>query len=120
MAANTPYQDGDIVTGANLSQLPDDRQTFSKYATTTYSAVTYDNILANTSGGAFTITLPSSPSNGELVRFTDGGDWEDNNLTIDGNGTNIHGDSTLTCDILNASFTLVYSSDLAEWRISGL
>ena len=38
---------------------------------TTYSAVVNDRILANTSGGAFTITLPASPIENDTVQVID-------------------------------------------------
>src|SRR6056297_1179465 len=45
-----------------------------------------DRVLANTSGGAFTATLPSSPTTGDEVWFADiGSNWATNNLTVSGN-----------------------------------
>lgn len=47
-----------------------------------YTIVSEDVIFCNTSGGAFTITLPS-PTNGRLIRLLDiTGSFEANNLTV--------------------------------------
>src|ERR1700761_2303152 len=60
--------------------------------TANYNANNYDYIIADTTGGGFTITLPASPSFGETVWIVDGaGTWNTNNLTIAGNGANIMG-----------------------------
>lgn len=57
--------------------------------TTTYTAVTGDYILADTSGGIFTITLPATPSVGNTVTVADPANWAVNNLTIGRNGSTI-------------------------------
>ena len=47
-------------------------------------------LLCNTSGGAFTVTLPASPALGDEVSFMDQGyDFNSNALTIGRNGSNI-------------------------------
>jgi hypothetical protein len=86
--------------------------------TTTYNpAVNGDRIAADTSGGAFTITLPSTPTTGHYVEFTDGaGTWATNALTIGRNGSTIMGLSEdMTCSTNNDSFGLVYNG--ATWRM---
>jgi len=51
--------------------------------TTTYTAVAGDRIAADTSGGAFTITLPASPSDGDWVMVADAAyTWGSNNCSI--------------------------------------
>jgi len=70
-------------------------------------------ILANTNGGAFTITLPASPSAGDEVSFIDQGyDFNTNALTVGRNGSNITNTAAdLTINTQGAGFTLVYSGD---------
>lgn len=66
---------------------------FALTKTTTYTAVAGDRLLADTSGGAFTITLPASPSVGDapiLLRDL-AGTFATNNLTLDRNGNKIEG-----------------------------
>ena len=70
-------------------------------------------ILANTNGGAFTITLPASPSTGDEVSFIDQGyDFNTNALTIGRNGSNIANSAAdLVVNTQGAGFSLVYSGD---------
>jgi hypothetical protein len=59
--------------------------------TSNYTASTEDRIIADTSGGSFNITLPSSPTVGHYIQITDGSDFEINNLTVVRNGSTIEG-----------------------------
>ena len=70
-------------------------------------------ILANTNGGAFTLTLPASPSAGDEVSVIDQGyDFNTNALTIGRNGSNIvNSAADLTINTQGAGFSLVYSGD---------
>ena len=70
-------------------------------------------ILANTNGGAFTLTLPASPTTGQEVSVIDQGyDFDVNALTIGRNGSNIANSAAdLTVNTQGAGFTLVYSGD---------
>ena len=88
--------------------------------TASYAAVANDGVLTNTTGGAFTVTLPASPTNGQQIIVADaGGDWGTNNLTIGRNGNNIADlAQDLTCDISGASVQLVYNSTAtATWEV---
>ena len=50
--------------------------------TANFTAVSGEGYFCDTSGGAFTLTLPSSPSAGDIVGFKDySGDFSTNNLT---------------------------------------
>jgi hypothetical protein len=70
-------------------------------------------ILANTNGGAFTLTLPASPTAGQEVTVVDQGyDFNVNALTIGRNGSNITNSAAdLVVNTQGAGFTLVYSGD---------
>lgn len=85
--------------------------------TANYTAVNGDRIAADTSGGAFTITLPATPTTGHYVEVTDGGGaWATNALTIARNGSTIMGLSEdMTCSTNNDSFGLVYNG--STWRL---
>ncbi len=119
MAVNY-YSNGDIVKPSGINELA--ARSFDwTVKTTTYTAVDRDGIMADTSSASWTLTLPSTPGDNDVVAIADATDsFADNNLTIDGNGSNIHGDSTLVVDIKNASFFLRYNSTLGEWRITGI
>ena len=71
------------------------------------------NILANTNGAAFTITLPVSPSAGDTCSFIDQGyDFNTNALTIGRNSSNIaNAAADLVINTQGAGFSLVYSGD---------
>jgi len=84
--------------------------------TAAYAAIKGDRLLANTSAGAFTITLPSTPSSGDEVWFADpGANWATNNLTVDGNGNNIDGAATFSADLNEGYFAAIYNG--AAWVI---
>ena len=73
----------------------------------------------NTSG-AFTLTLPSSPSAGDIVSFSDYAQTFDTaNLTIGRNGSNIAGvaeDSVI--DTEGIAITLVYADSTKGWIVT--
>jgi len=84
--------------------------------TSNYTSANNDAILADTSGGAWTLTLPSSPSVGDLVRVLDGADWATNNLTVARNGSTVEGDAAdLVMNIGGVSVDFVY--DGSTWQI---
>ena len=70
-------------------------------------------LLCNTSGGAFTVTLPASPALGDEVSFMDQGyDFNSNALTIGRNGSNIvNAAADLVVNTQGAAFTLVFSGE---------
>ena len=87
--------------------------------TGTYTASAGDNIFADTSGGAFTITLPASPSIGDQVKFIDAeGTFGAENLTVGRNSQKIQGaTSDLTVSTNGAGFALVYNDSDNGWRL---
>jgi hypothetical protein len=85
--------------------------------TTTYTATTNQQIIADTTGGSFTITLPSSPSAGNVVRITDGGNWANNNLTVARNGSTIEGGTDdLLVNLRGVTVELIY--DGTTWHVT--
>lgn len=87
-----------------------------KTKTGNYTAVAGDYIAADTTGGVFTITLPSFPTAGQPVDFSSGPLCSTNNLTIARNGQTIMSTaSDLTVSTNNVQFTLVF--DGTTWRL---
>ena len=76
-------------------------------------------VLADMSGGTWTLTLPSSPAQGDKIRIIDYKKSADsNNLTVNRNGSNIMGDSAdLTVGTQGASFELLYTDASSGWVI---
>ncbi len=85
--------------------------------TANYTVVDKQGVLADTSGGAFTVTLPATPAAGAQVVVADAGaSWATNNLTVGRNGSTIGGlAENLVCDITGASVQLVY--DGSTWEV---
>lgn len=87
------------------------------YKTANYTAADKEGVLSDTSTGAFTVTLPTTPSVGAQVVVADaGGAWGTNNLTVGRNGSLVAGlAENLVCDISGASVQLVY--DGTSWEV---
>ena len=85
--------------------------------TANYTAKDKEGVLADTSGGAFTVTLPATPDAGDQVVIADSGNsWGTNNLTVGRNGSTIGGlAENLVCDITGASVQFVY--DGSTWEV---
>jgi hypothetical protein len=83
------------------------------------NAVAGYGYFCNTTGGAFTVTLPTSPSLGDFVSFIDyAGTFDTNNLTIARNGKNIQGvGEDLTVSVERAGLTLVFVDDTQGWLL---
>ena len=85
--------------------------------TATFTAASGEGYFCNTSGGAFTVNLPSSPSVGDIVAIKDyGSSFATQNLTIGRGGSNLNGsaaDSARNTD--NESLTLVYADATKGW-----
>jgi hypothetical protein len=72
----------------------------------------------NTTGGQITVTLPSSPSAGDIVAFKDyANTWACNSVKLARNGSKING--TCLCATLNTesqSVTLIYVDGTKGWQ----
>jgi len=83
-----------------------------------YTAEAGEGVIANTSSGQWTLTLPASPDEGDVVVIVDGGNstnWNDNNLVVDRNNSTIEGNSSnLLLSVGGSAVTLIYTSN--DWR----
>ena len=88
--------------------------------TTGFTAVAGEGYFINTTGGAFTMTLPSSPTIGDEVSFVDyAGTFDTNNLTNGRNSENIQGSAAdLTVSVERAANTLVYTDGTQGWLLT--
>jgi len=88
---------------------------------TATTAVNGGAYFCDTSSAAFTLTLPITPTAGDTVWIVDAkGTFATNNLTIAGNGSNIHRQGTdVTMNINDVSKMLVYHNATNGWIITG-
>ena len=86
---------------------------------TNFTASAGNQYFIDTSGGAFTLTLPSSAIIGDEIRVLDAaGTFDTNNLTIGRNSHKIQRDaSDLTVTTEGAAFALVYHNSTNGWLL---
>ena len=84
--------------------------------TTNTTLVDKQGVIADTSGGTFTVTLPLTPAVGAQVSVVDGANWGTTNLTIARNGSTIEAlTEDLVLDIGGVSVHLIY--DGITWNV---
>ena len=75
-------------------------------------------VYCDTSGGAFTVTLPASPSAGDKVVIRDGDDFSTNNLTVARNGQPIASAAEdMTVATQYAHVIMIYIDGTEGWRV---
>jgi len=86
--------------------------------TSDFTAVSGEGYFINTTSGAVTLTLPSSPSAGDIVAFKDyANTFDTNNLTLNRNGSNISGEAIdAIISVEGQAVTLVYSDATKGWQ----
>ena len=83
-----------------------------------FTAVNGEGYFINTTSGGVTMTLPSSPSVGDIVAFKDyANTFDTNNLTIARNGSNISGEAAdAVISVEGQAVTLVYGDSTKGWQ----
>ena len=124
-AANQAAQTmGGDVTGTTAASVVNSISTGLKlhvtsvnHAASPYAALSTDYIIATDStAGVITVTLPATPSTGITYQIKDTtGQAATNNVTINGNGTNIDNASTFVMSVAYGSITLVFTGTV--WSI---
>ena len=86
--------------------------------TSPFTAADQKGYFVNTSGGVVTVTLPSSPSAGDVVALKDyGNTWQTNAVTICRNSSKINGIAANTnLAIKSQSVTLIYVDSTKGWQ----
>ena len=94
-------------------------QSWQPVQTSSFTAVAANAYPVNTTAGPITVTLPASPSAGNIVQLTDyAGTWGTNFVTVNGNGSNISGLSTsLSLVKKRESVALVYIDSTQGWIV---
>jgi len=113
-ATNLPLATG--VTGT-LSANNGGSVAWQSVQTTGFTAVAGNAYPVNTTSGAITVTLPASPSAGNIVQLTDyAGTWATNNVTVGRNSSNINGSATdVVLGIRRESIAFVYIDATQGW-----
>jgi len=88
--------------------------------TSGFTAVSGNGYFCNTTSSAFTVTLPSSPSAGDIVGIKDYANTADTNtITIGRNGSNIQGVADdFKLEIEGGSVFLVYVDGTQGWKVT--
>jgi len=86
--------------------------------TSPFTAVSGDGFFVNTTGGAITVTLPGSPSAGDIIALKDyANTWDTNNVTLARNGSKINGQcSCATLNTESQAVTLIYVDGTKGWQ----
>lgn len=107
----TQLQAGDVVSGAGLS--PTDIKTGN------YTAVAGELVRTNSTGSAFTITLPATPVDGDRVGVVDiTGNNVTNPILIDRNGLTINEDaSDITSNVNFEYIEFLFNGATSDWTI---
>ena len=113
---------GDTVTlGSGASQSGFGRAGSVNWQTTIktgdFTAANGEGYFIDTSSGTITMTLPASPSAGDIVAVKDyANTFDTNNLTIARNGSNIGGDALDAIIVVEGqALTLVYADSTKGW-----
>jgi len=86
--------------------------------TSPFTGVSGKGYFVNTTCGAVTVTLPASPSAGDIISIADyASTWQTNNLTICNNSSKINGVcATASLSTEGQSITLVYVDATKGWK----
>jgi hypothetical protein len=114
---NTGTISGGTITGTIDNQVNWD--TTAK--TAGFTAVAGNGYFVNTTSGAITVTLPTTPTAGDLVGIKDYANTANtNNITIDRNGEPIQGTANnFTISVAGTSITLIYVDGTQGWVSTG-
>lgn len=109
-ASSSTFLRGDGAWGAAKMSL-------AAVQTTGFTAVANTIYPCNTTSGAFTVTLPASPSANDQITIIDyAGTAATNNITISPNGNKINGSTSSTIISVNrAAFDLIYVDSTQGW-----
>ena len=111
---NVFYNDG--TSSQWVSAVSSQADAAFRIKTSNYTASNRDNIIADTSAGSFTITLPASPTAGQYVTIYDNASWGINNLTIGRNGSTIESlADDFVIDVSSIKVEFIYNG--STWQI---
>ena len=90
----------------------------SSIKATGFTAVSGKGYFVNTTSGIITVTLPASPSVGDIVSLKDyANTWDSNNVTVGNNCSPINGVcGTATLNTESQSVTMIYTDATKGWQ----
>ena len=93
--------------------------TWQSVRTSNFTASAGNAYPVNTTSAAITVTLPASPSAGDLITLTDyASTWQTNNVTVSPNGNKINGSTTnLVFNVRQTSAQFVYIDATQGWKV---
>ena len=83
--------------------------------TSNYTASANQAIIANSSSGSFTLTLPATPTIGDTVVICDGNSFSTEPITVLGNGNLIETYDAFVLNIDNVKVDFVYNG--SQWHV---
>ena len=120
------YSKKDNNTDEPSSEISTDSWYFSGRKTFVYSTITanytaqeLDYLNINASGGSFTITLPAIHTKNMIIALNSGADVETNNVTVDGNGSNLRSGNTVDTVLIvdKNGIEIKFKSDGTLWEV---
>ena len=106
------------ITGVSITGTIDNQVNWqTTVKTANFTATAGEGYFCNTTSGSFTVTLPASPSAGDLVGIKDYANTADtNNIIIGRNGSNIEGIANdFVISVEGGSITLIYVDATKGW-----
>lgn len=105
---------GNSLLGSTNIAITEDTSTTVQ--TSAYTASANQLVKCNTTSGAFTVTLPLSPVDGDIIKIVDVvGKFGTNALTVSPNGKTIENDTSLILDVNNANISIMYINN--NWKL---
>jgi hypothetical protein len=112
--ANVGTVNGNSVLGSTNIAITEDTSTTVQ--TSAYTASANQLVKCNTASGTFTVTLPLSPVDGDIIKIVDVvGKFGTNALTVSPNGKTIENDTSLILDVNNANISIMYINN--NWKL---
>jgi len=105
-------------TGLEFISASDISETWTEVSSN-YTAFVGDNLMLDSTVSGLSVTLPSSPSLGDKVKFIDGpGNCATNPVTVSGAGEKVLGSTEpLSIDTDDAHLVLVYYNSTYGWKL---
>ena len=119
-SATADIADGSITAAKLDSGVNTDFDWSDSVKTSSFTAVSGKGYLVDSAGGAITITLPASPSQGNKVAIVDvSGNADTNSITVNRNSSNINGQALNFALVRDRqAVELVYSNSTNGWIAS--